>query len=328
MQRAFAIKRRDVLIGLAGSILPTYSIAQQTKIWHVGILAAPAVTGNTIVLGLIRAFKSELSAFGYEEGRNLKLTIISADGYYERLPALAKDLVGANPDVIVAMTTPAIAAAQKETTRIPIIMTPATDPIKAGFISSLAKPGGNITGLANMYPDLTAKSFEIIQQLLPEVFRVGIVTSNNPSHADILADAVKISNQLQIELTHLHAATPDDVDLAFDLAVEKKCQIILVIADPTRPAILAAAERIKIPTLYQQTGYVRLGGLISYGPELLDLFRRAAYYADRILKGHNPGEIPVEQPTKLRLTINMKTAGVLNLNISPNLLARADEIID
>lgn len=328
MQRDLLIKRRDVLTGLAGSLLPTYSVAQQTKIWHVGILAAPAVTGNTVVLGLIGALKSELNILGYQEGRNLIITIISAEGYYARLPALAKELVGVKPDVIVAMTTPAIAAAQKETMRIPIIMTPATDPIKAGFISNLAKPGGNITGLANMYPDLTAKSFEIIQQLLPGVLRVGIVTSNNPSHADILADAVEISDRLQIQLTHLHAATPDDVDAAFDLAVAKKCQIILVIADPTRPAILVAAERVKLPILYQQTGYVRLGGLISYGPELIDLFRRAAHYADKIFKGHNPGEIPVEQPMKLRLTINLKTAEALNINISPDLLARADEVID
>ena len=225
-------RRREFLVLGAATILPRRVLAQSSsKVWRVGWLRSGQ--GGDIFLD---AFKRELHGLGFIEGQNLKIELREAAGEFEKLPALAQELVEAPCDVIVAIATPAIAAAQKATQTIPIVMSPATDPIGSGFVKTLARPGGNITGIANMFPDLTGKCFEVIRELLPEAKRVGILTSANPTHPKVVEDFRVQAVPFGIEMMPVAAVKPSDVPIAFEEMVALGCEAAVIIADPPSPS--------------------------------------------------------------------------------------------
>jgi putative ABC transport system substrate-binding protein len=272
--------------------------------------------------------KRTLQSLGYEEGKNLIFDVREANGHYSELPGLMQQLVMLKPDVIVAEATPAIAVAQKATSTIPIVMSPATDPIGSGFIRSFAKPGGNITGVANMFGDLTAKTLDFIRLVLPEVKKLGVLTSNNPTHPALFEAARDAAGRIGILAERFIAANPEDLKRAFDEMKGGGCEVAYVLADPIRPTLPSIALEYRIPSIYQVNSYIEIGGLMSYGPDILPLFVKAALYVDRILKGGNPAEIPVEQPTQFVFAINLRTAKTLGLTIPEGVLVMADKVIE
>jgi putative ABC transport system substrate-binding protein len=211
---------------------------------------------------------------------------------------------------------------------IPIVMAPATDPLGSGFVKSLAHPGTNITGLSNMTADLTAKTLELLRAVVPNAARIAVLMSANPVHAVMYKEAEAGSQVLRVSLIPVTAKTPDELEKAFAIIAQEKCDALLVLADPMRPAIIELARRASLPAIYQLSEFVKAGGLISYGPNFAQLFRRAAVYVDKILKGATPADLPVEQPTKFELAINLKTAKALDLNVPLHVQQLADEVVE
>jgi putative ABC transport system substrate-binding protein len=324
------MKRRAfvTLLGGAVALWPIAARAQQpSRIWRVGYLSPEPP--SEVSRALFGAFRLRLQELGYVEGRNLILDVRRADGDSARLPGLAAELVALRPDVVVAVFTSAIAAAQKATSSIPIVMLGIGDPIGSGFIRSLARPGGNITGLSYMSPDINAKSLELLLSVVPGAKRVGVLMSDNPTHAPLIPDIHALAQTLGVEILPVTWTLPADLDEAFEKIGMEKCDGLIVLADtkvPTRIAELAA--KIRIPAIYQTSGFVRRGGLLSYSPDAVDLWRRAAVYVDKLLKGAAPADLPVEQPTKFELLVNLKTAKALGLSIPDSVLVRANEVIE
>jgi putative ABC transport system substrate-binding protein len=325
------MKRRD-FITLLGGAVAAWPLAARTqpleraRVWRVGWLITTSLRGPS--LPYFEAFKDEMRVLGYVEDQNFMFITREAEGNLERLPALAREVVAASPDIIVAATTPAIAAAQRATSVVPIVMSPATDPLASGFVRSLARPGTNITGVSNMTADLTAKSLELVRDIVPTAARIAVLMSANPVHPGQYKEAEAGARVLGVALIPVTARTPADLKNAFAAIAQEKCDALVVLADPMRPAIIELARHANLPTIYQLTEFVKAGGLISYGPSFPQLFRRVAVYVDKILKGATPAELPVEQPTKFELAINLKTAKALGLEIPPTLLARAHEVIE
>lgn len=320
------MKRRDfaLFVFWAAVSCPIIAMAQQSRrIWRVGILD-PAFG----VQPVLEAFRRQLNDLGYIEGKNLIIDYRRAEGHYERLPQLAEELVVLRPNVLVAIATPAIAAAQRATSTIPIVMSPSTDPIGSGFVKSFAHPGGNITGVANMYGDVMGKSVETLHELLPAAQTVAVLMSLNTTHPAQYELARAALQAFGIRAFPVVAATPDDLPAAFHKITEAHSDAVFVLADPFRPTIVSVAASSRIPVVYQYREFVEAGGLASYGANNAGMFRMAARYVDKILKGAGPSETPVEQPTAFELVINVKTAKSLGLTMPPALLARADEVIE
>jgi putative ABC transport system substrate-binding protein len=314
------------LLGGVAAAWPQKVRAQQTaRIWRIGLLVVTSMRGQSTPL--FQSFKDEMRALGYVEGQNFIFITREAEGNLDRLPSLARELVGAGAD-IVATTTPAVAAAQRATSTTPIVMLPATDPIGSGFVASLARPGGNITGLSNMTADLTAKTLELLRTIVPDATRIGVLMSANPVHIVMYNEAEVGSRVLGVMLIPVTAKTPAELEKAFTAIAQEKCDALLVLADPPRLTIIDLAHRARLPTIYQLSEFPKAGGLISYGPKFSQLFKRGAIYVDKILKGALPADLPVEQPTTFELAINLRTAKALGLEVSPSLLARADEVIE
>jgi putative tryptophan/tyrosine transport system substrate-binding protein len=272
---------------------------------------------------LVPILQEALHQLGYEVGKNLVLEVRGAGGNYSLLPDLAKEVVGLRTDVIVAEATPAIAAAKRATSTIPIVMAPATDPIGSGFIESFAHPGGNITGLANLFGDQTAKTLDFLHLVLPQAKKIGVLISSNPTHSALLEIAKSGASKIGISAESFRAGTP------VEAIKSANCEAVYVLADPIRPAIPELALKFGLPAIYQLDYYVeKLGGLMSYGAESLSFMRRAAGYVDRILKGEKPAEMPVEQPTTFRFVVTLRTAKALGLTIPESVLAQADEVIE
>jgi putative ABC transport system substrate-binding protein len=265
---------------------------------------------------------------GYIEGKNLVIDNRNADGKAERLPSLVSELIAIRPDVIVAVATPAIAAAQHATSTTPIVMAPATDPVGSGFIKSLAHPGGNITGMANMFGDAIGKSVELLHAIVPSAKRVAVLMSTNPTHPQQYELVEIAAKTLGIAVVRVMAPMPGDLEQAFDRMRYENCDALFVLADPTRPTIVSLAAKAKMPTIYQFSNFVDLGGLASYGAELKPIYRKVAQYVDKIFKGANPAELPVEQPIVFEFALNLKTAAALGLTIPDNVLVRANKVID
>jgi putative ABC transport system substrate-binding protein len=315
-------------IGYTIFAIPWIAVAQQSsKAWRVaylypGSLALPA---DHAVFGIFRA---EMATLGYVEGKSLIIDDRSAEGKFEGLPALVSEVVALHPDVIVAVTTPAIAAAQKATSTVPIIMAPGINPIGFGFIKSLARPGGNITGVSSMSDDMMGKTAELVRAVLPSAKRVAVLTSNNPSHPWQFELAEVAMRSVGLVAVQIVAATSDDLEQAFEIMKNEKCEALFVPGDATRPDIVTLAARSKIPAIYHSGAYIPLGGLITFTAKFDELYRNAAQYCDRIFKGANPAELPVEQPTVFELALNLKTAASLGLTFPDSLLARADKVIE
>jgi putative ABC transport system substrate-binding protein len=281
----------------------------------------------------VKAFQLGLRELGYIEGQNILVEYRWADGQFERLPALAAELTRSNVDVIVAQNTSAALAAKNATSTIPIIVVTAGDPVGSGLVSSLARPGGNVTGLS-LFATLaiSGKQLELLKQAFPTLSHVAVLANPvNPPTANLLTEAELVARSLGLRLRIVHVREPKQFDDAFATMKHERIPALLVIADPlvndSRGRIVAFAATNRLPAIYPYRTFVDAGGLMSYGPELSDLSRRAATYVDRILKGAKPAELPIAQPTKFELVVNLKTAKALGLTIAPSLLLRADHVI-
>ena len=318
------MRRREFLA--SGSVLlyaMALAAAEPSRPWRVALVTS---TGAGMLLPILQ---EALHQLGYEVGKNLVLEVRGATGNYSLLPDLTKEVVGLRPDVIVAEATPAIAAAKRATSTIPIVMAPATDPIGSGFIESFAHPGGNITGLANLFGEQTAKTLDFLNLVLPQAKKIGVLISSNPTHPALLEIAKSGASKIGVSAESFRAGTPDELGAAFEAIKSANCEAVYVLADPVRPAIPELALKFGLPAIYQLDYYVqKLGGLMSYGAESLGFMRRAAGYVDRILKGEKPAEMPVEQPTTFRFVVNLRTAKALSLTIPESVLAQADEVIE
>jgi ABC-type uncharacterized transport system substrate-binding protein len=330
MKQRRVMRRRAfiTLFGGAAAVWPIAARAQQpSRVWRVGYLS-PAPSSD-LSRALFGAFRLRLQELGYVEGRNLILDVRRAEGDLARLPGLAAELVSLRPDVIVAILTSGTARVQKATSSIPIVMLAAGDPVGTGFVKSLAKPGGNITGLSNMVTDVTAKSLELLLLIVPRAKRIAVLMSSNPAHASYLQEIHAAAPTWGLRIVPVTALLETDLEEAFEKMGTEKCDALFVLADGrvTR-RIVDLAAKTRLPAVYQLSAFARMGGLLSYSFDLVDLWRRAAVYVDKILKGAAPAELPVEQPTKFELVVNLKTAKALGLTIPDSLLFRADEVIE
>jgi putative ABC transport system substrate-binding protein len=324
--------RREFLVrGLAMLALPLAAHAQQPKkIARIGFLSAASVSGDPDRLDALRQGLREL---GYVEGQNVAIESRWAEGKYDRLPGLAAELVRLKVDVIVTYGPPAIQAAKEATGTIPIVMAGVIDPVSTGFVASLARPGGNITGLSLMAPELIGKQLQILKEIVPTVSRVALL--GNPANAGNspqVRHAQDAARVLGVRLQLLEARGPGEIDSAFAAMTREQAGAVIVLVDVmldvqrTRIAELAAKRRL--PTVSGLANHAEAGGLLSYGGSNNDRFRGAATYVDKILKGAKPADLPVEQPTKFELVINMKTAKMLGIRIPQSILARADRVIE
>jgi len=280
---------------------------------------------------LTEAFLQALRGHGYEEGRNILIDWQFADGKADRLPRLASELVRRKVDVIVAVSPEPVRAAREATAKIPIIMVAVADPVTYGFVASLARPGGNVTGMAFILPEIAAKRLELLKATVPRLSRVAVLwNAGNPAlDLKALQTGARASG---VTLQSLEVRSPDDFEHAFKAAVHEGASGLLTLEDPftlaNRARIVELALAHKLPAIYAEKIFVDAGGLMSYGPILVDNFRRGAAIVDRVLKGARPADLPVEQPTKFEFVVNLKAAKALGLTISPSLLLRADRVIE
>jgi putative ABC transport system substrate-binding protein len=326
--------QRRAFIGLvAGAAAwPHGADAQQAgKIARIGYLAS-----NLANQGPVEAFRQGLRDLGYVEGRNVVIEYRDAQGKLEPLPTLAAELVALKVDVIVASSTAAALAAKQATSVVPIVFGTVPDPVAAGLVISLARPGGNVTGLSNLNADLVGKCLEYLTQAVPGVSRVAVLWQpgafGERTEKEMLKAAEGAARALGIQLQFVEARGPADIDRAFlDMTGARADAVTVLVSGMLlgeRSRLVDLAAKSRLPVVYTFRELVDAGGLMSYGPSLADLFRRAASYVDKILKGTKPADLPVEQPIKLELVINLKTAQVLGLTVPPTLLARADEVIE
>jgi putative ABC transport system substrate-binding protein len=327
------MRRRDftVLLGAAAAAWPLGTRAQQAaKTYKIGILTAGS---GAVVPTLRRILRDGLHDHGWIEGKNLKFEGRSAEDDLARLPALAAELVNLEMDVIVTSGTLAPLAAKRATSTIPIVMAFAGDPVGSGLVSSLARPGGNVTGLSGMAPELGGKRLEMLKELLPGVSRVAVLwNAANPYSAIAFKETVGAARILEVEVQSLEVRAPGDIDGALDAASGQHTDALITVEDPLtvdhRAKIAEFAIRKRLPLMAGFRMFADAGGLISYGPNPNDLMRGSVAYVEKILKGAKPSDLPVEQPTRFELVINLKTAKALGLTIPATLLARADELIE
>ena len=315
------LTRRTIVIGVLA--MSGLSKAASAKVWRVALVTS----GRGIpILDIIR---TSLNGAGYEEGKNLIIDFREANGRYGTLPALLDELIALKPDIIIAEATPAVAAAQKATATIPIVMAPASDPIGSGFVRSFTHPGSNITGVANMFGETTTKTLDIVRLVLPNVKKVGVLISNNPTHPALAEVAERAAESISLSAIRSLARDPDDLDRAFAQMKAANCEVVYVLADPPRPALPSIALRAGLPTIFQVSSYVTLyDGLMSYGPNIRFFFTKAVEYADRIMKGADPKDLPVEQPTRFEFIVNLRTAKAFGLAIPERVLVMADQVIE
>jgi putative ABC transport system substrate-binding protein len=322
------MRRRQFITLLGGVVaLPFAAGAQQSgKVFRIGILANYRFGEPD----LWAVFIQRLRDFGYVDGQNITIEWRVSEGKYERLPAFATELVRSKADVIVVPANQNALAAQQATRTIPIVMIGITDPVGGGLVANLSRPGGNITGLsASVGPELAGKQMELLKAAVPRVFRVAILANpGNSAHEVLMREASSVARSLKIQVQALEARGPDEFASAFTAMTRERAGALLIIGDgmfslhQARMADLVAKSRL--PTMGPRN---IAGVLMSYHTSTPDLWRRAAAYVDKILRGANPADLPVEQPTKFELVINMKTAKALGLTLSPSILARADEVI-
>jgi putative tryptophan/tyrosine transport system substrate-binding protein len=296
---------------------------------RIGYLNA---TAPSAVSARVEAFREGLRELGYVEGRTIVVEYRFADGKPERLPALAAELVRVKVDIIVTAGPIPTRAAKEATSTIPIVMVYDDDPVGNGFVASLAHPSGNITGLSALAPELSGKRLELLREIVPKLSRVAVLgTSTQPGYTQVLRETKLAGGALKVKLQYLDVLDPKDIETAFRAAGKGRDDAVLTMTSAilyAQRALLAArAVKSRLPAIYHQSQFVEDGGLISYGVSFTDLDRRAATYVDKILKGRKPADLPVEQPTKFELVINLKTAKQIDLTIPPNVLVRADRVI-
>ncbi len=317
-------------VGVAILAMPLAGDAQQTgKVFRIGLMLPGSASSYAT---RIEAFRRGLRDLSYVEGQNLTIESRTAEGKYYRLPSLAAELVRLKVDVIVAATTPPALAAKATTTTIPIVFVDVGDPVGSGLVASLARPGENITGLSDLSPELSGKRLELRKEGVPGVARVAVLwRPAHPLGALLLRETRVAARRLGVELQPLEVRDPNDFEGAFGAATRGRAAALKVLDSPFftkyRARIVDLATESRLPVMYGFREFVDAGGFMSYGTNLLDLYRRAAHYADKILKGAKPADLPVEQPSRFELLINLRTAKALGLTIPPSVLMRADEVI-
>jgi len=323
--------KKIILLALCSLLLAPCSAVeaqQPTKSPRIGILSP----GSSAFPGRARydSFRQGLRKLGYIEGKNIFIEIRTAEGKQDRLSDFATELVKLKVDVIVTAGTPGVLAAKNATSAIPIVFWAVADPVRAGLVSSLARPGGNITGLTSFGPELDGKRLELLKETFPKITRVAYfreATAPETGSIEIQAAASALGLQLQ----SLKVRSAKDFDGAFDAALKERAQALTTSAGPViiinQQRIVAFAAKNRLPAIYPYSEFIDAGGLMFYGVSFSDLFRRAATYVDKILKGAKPADLPVEQPTKFEFVINLITANQIGVTIPPNILARADRVI-
>ena len=323
--------RRNLLLALSAAALtvPFASLAQnQRKVWQIGFLAADSASTH-----LYDSFRQGMRERGYVEGKTCVIHARFAEGRYERLPGLAEELVRSKVDVIVAGAPLSAQAAKKATTSLPIVMVAIPDPIGEGFTASLSHPGGNITGLSTIVTEASAKHLELLRILIPNLSHIAVVINpSNPSDSLILEQISGAAFSSGVKVFLVEASTATQIETAFSAIIRARAEAVIVAADPffdvQREQIAKLAMKNRLLTIYSNSEATEAGGLMSYGQDLRDQYRRAAIYVDKILNGTKPSDLPVEQPLVLELVVNRKTANALGVALPKELLLRADKVID
>jgi putative ABC transport system substrate-binding protein len=321
---------RIVAIGVALALCGAVVEAQQPKRNpRIGFLTSSSASANA---NRVEAFQRGLRDLGYVEGQNIAVEYRYAEGKFDRLAGFGAELVRLKVDVIVTTGDTSVRAVKKATETIPIVTTIVSDPVALGFVISLARPGGNITGLTSLAPELGGKRLELLKEAVPRLSRVAVLGNrNSPGYGAQMKEIEVAAKELRMQVQTFGVQVPNDFDKAFSAMSRETVHAIIVIQSPAfsneRARLVDLAVKNRLPVMYPQSEFAEAGGLMSYGPSVPDLFRRAATYVDKILKGTKPADLPVEQPTKFELVINLKTAKQIGLTIPPNVLARADRVI-
>lgn len=324
------VGRRDFLVtALAALAPPVAALAQQPSVRRVGILASSGARSSALSM---TAFREELERLGWRDGHNVRLESRYAEEQYDRLPAFAAELVQLKVEVIFAQATPAIQAAKRATTTIPIVFETLGDAVGTGLVSNLARPGANVTGVSGFAPELNGKRLELLRELLPRARRIALLANRtNPATKVVLARAAA-SETTGVVVAVIDVPRPAALDGAFETMLQQRSDAFVVVADPMlfgqRQRIVDLALRHRLPAIYEYRLFAELGGLLSYGPDPHERYRRAAVYVDRILRGARASELPVEQPSTFELVVNLRTARSLDLTIPPSVLLRANRVIE
>jgi putative tryptophan/tyrosine transport system substrate-binding protein len=326
-------QNNKLLVLALSTLLPALSgsadAQQPVHLPRVGVLLA---LPQAAIADRIQAYQEGLRELGYFEGKTILMDYRSADGKFDRLSDLARELVRLKVNVIVTGGPTATRPAKEATTEIPIVMAQDTDPVGNGFVASLARPAGNITGLSNYHPELSGKQLELLKEIIPRLARVAIVgNSNEPGNAQALKETEVAARALGLQPYYFDARDAKAIETVLRSASKERADAVLVLSSPIatshRKELAEIAAKSRIPAMYQVSESVEAGGLMTYGVSTADLWRRAAIYVDKILKGRKPAELPVEQPTKFELVINLKTAKQIGLAVPQSVLARADKVI-
>ena len=328
-----AMRKAGVLSTLVAWVVLAVGVTakaqQPTKMPRIGYLSINSPSTNP---ARTEAFRQGLRQLGYVEGKNIVIEWRYAEGKPDRLPALAAELVRLKVDVIVTGGPVPTRAAKETTSTIPIVMAQDSDPVGSGFVASLGRPGGNITGLATLAPELSGKQLELLKEIVPRLSRVAVFgNSINPVNAQMLREAELAARAFKVQLQYLDVLDPKDIETAFRAASKERAEAVLALPsfllNSQQKQVVDLAVKSRLPAIYDRREFVDDGGLMSYGTNFADLARRAATYVDKILKGRKPADLPVEQPTKFELIINLKAAKQIGLTIPPDVLARADLVI-
>ena len=322
------VRRRD-LISILGGAAATWPItvrAQAERVWRMGVLLFSAEDRL-----IIKPLLDELQALGYVDGKNFKIEYRDAEGNYDRLPELAAELVRLGPDVLFAYSGELAPVMKNATATIPTVVVVSNDPVASGIVASLARPGGNITGLTFIYDQLAGKAIELLREMVPSVSRVAVLW--NPNHADPeFRETQRGARSLQIQLQSLEVREPRDFEEAFQAAAYERPEALIVFGSRLmqlhRQRIGDFVEKNKLILVGNPSWLSEIGGLLTYGANVADLMRRAASYVQKILKGAKPADLPMQQPTTFELVVNLKAARAFNISIPPQLVARADEVIE
>jgi putative ABC transport system substrate-binding protein len=324
---------REIIVCLLTTVLlsiaPLVEAQQPTKIPRIGYLSAASPSTNP---ARRETFRQGLRELGYVEGKNIVIEWRSAEGKLDRLPALAAELVRLKVDVIVTSASRETRAVKEATNTIPIVMTNEGDPVGTGFVASLSRPGGNITGLSTFAPELSGKRLELLKEIVPKLSRLAVVgSSTSPGNAHTLREVELAAGAFGVKLQYLDVLSPKDIETAFRAAGKERADAVLLLSSSVltsqRTQVIELAVKNQLPASYPRPEFVEAGGLMAYGVNGNDLARRAATYVDKILKGRKPSDLPVEQPIKFELIINLKAAKQIGLTIPPSVLARADKVI-
>ena len=319
------MNRRELMTFLGGAAAgwPVAVRAQQASPPRLGVL----LVGNREPF--TKLFSEGLRDFGYIDGQNLRIELRSAEGKLSALPELAAELVGLKVDIIVASETPAVQAAKRATTEIPIVMAPSGDPVGTGLIASLARPGGNVTGLSAATAELAGKSLELIREIMPTASRVAALADPTNAFTKPFLEQVNLAGKtIGIPIQVVMVRGTEEFGAAFEELTRSRVEAVIVQPTLPRPPVLELLRKHRIAAVSGNRAFADAGGLMSYAGSLADRYRNAAPYVDRIFKGAKPADLPVQQPTKFELVINLKTAKALGLTVPPSLLARADEVIE